>query len=291
MKIYQVDAFTNQLFKGNPAGVCVLPIEQMRDDELLQNIAAEMNLSETAFLCKVGTEYQLRWFTPATEVQLCGHATLASAHILWEKEFEHTQDTIQFNTLSGKLFARYKLGKVELDFPEFDTEKVKVQKNINQALGVEPVFTGITRKTIYLIEVMNSEVLKSLEPDFAKLKALGRSFIVTCKSNGKEFDFYSRYFAPAVGINEDPVTGSAHSSLTPYWSKKLGKNILKAYQASKRGGVLECEMAPKGRVLIRGDARTVFEIEMKEENGQAPIINNQEKAEILISKSETNTNN
>ena len=262
MKIYQVDAFTNQIFKGNPAGVCILPIEKMKDDELLQNIAAEMNLSETAFLCKQDGEYQLRWFTPTMEVQFCGHATLASAHILWEKELELTQDTIQFNTLTGKLYARFKLGKVELDFPTFDTEKVTAQKNINKALGIEPIFIGISRKS-YLIEVANLEILKSIQPDFTKLKALGRGFIVTCKSNDKEYDFYSRFFAPAVGINEDPVTGSAHTSLAPYWSKKLGKTILKAYQASKRGGVLECEMAPKGRVLIRGDARTVFEIEMR----------------------------
>ena len=262
MKIYQVDAFTNQIFRGNPAGVCILPMEKMKDDELLQNIAAEMNLSETAFLCKQDGEYQLRWFTPEMEVQFCGHATLASAHILWEKEIEHTQDTIQFNTLTGKLYARFKLGKVELDFPTFDTEKVTAQKNINKALGIEPLFTGITRKS-YLLEVANLEILKSLQPDFTKLKALGRAFCVTCKSSDIDYDFYSRFFAPAVGLDEDPVTGSAHTSLAPYWSKKLGKNIMRACQASKRGGILECEMAPKGRVLIRGDARTVFEIEMK----------------------------
>jgi PhzF family phenazine biosynthesis protein len=235
----------------------------MKDDELLQNIAAEMNLSETAFLCKVGAEYQLRWFTPQIEVQFCGHATLSAAHILWEKQIEPTQDTLQFNTLTGKLFARYVPGKVELDFPTFETEKVSANKNVNQALGVEPLFTGTTRKIIYLIEVANLDVLKSLQPDFAKLKGLGRGFIVTCQSKDKEFDFYSRYFAPAVGVNEDPVTGSAHSSLAPYWAKKLGKTILKANQASKRGGVLECEMAPKGRVLIRGSAVTVFDINMK----------------------------
>ncbi len=263
MKIYQVDAFTNQLFKGNPAGVCILPHNKMKDDELIQNIAMEMNLSETAFLCKQGSEYQLRWFTPATEVEFCGHATLSSAHILWETGIEKNTDSIVFNTLTGKLFAHYKQDKVELDFPTFEVEKIPKQEKINQALGIAPIFTGTTRK-IYLIEIESYQTLQSLQPDFAKLKTLGRAFCVTCKSDNPEYDFYSRYFAPAVGINEDPVTGSIHSSLTPYWSKKLGKNRLMAYQASKRGGILECEVAANGRVLIGGYARTVFEIEMKD---------------------------
>jgi PhzF family phenazine biosynthesis protein len=263
MKIYQVDAFTNQVFKGNPAGVCILPADKMTDNALMQNIAMEMNLSETAFLCKQIGEYELRWFTPETEVQFCGHATLSSAHILWETGLESKQDVIQFNTLTGKLFARYKQGKVELDFPAFETQKAPVQKNVNMALGIVPVFIGTTR-TIYLIEVEDYQTLKSINPNFSKLKELGRGFCVTCKSDKPEFDFYSRYFAPAVGVNEDPVTGSAHASLAPYWSKKLGKNVLKAFQASRRGGILECEIAAYGRVLIRGDARTVFEIEMRD---------------------------
>jgi PhzF family phenazine biosynthesis protein len=263
MKIFQVDAFTNQVFKGNPAGVCILPPDKMTDNALMQNIAMEMNLSETAFLCKQGAEYQLRWFTPETEVQFCGHATLSSAHILWETGVENKQDAIQFNTLTGKLFARYKQGKVELDFPAFDTQKAPVQKNVNMALGIVPIFTGTTR-TIYLIEVEDLETLKSINPNFSKLKELRRGFCVTCRSDKPEYDFYSRYFAPAVGVNEDPVTGSAHASLAPYWSKKLGKNIMRAFQASKRGGFLECEMAKNDRVLIRGDAKTVFEIEMRD---------------------------
>lgn len=261
MKIYQVDAFTDQIFKGNPAGVCVLPPEKMKDNELLQNIAAEMNLSETAFLCKQDDEYQLRWFTPETEVQFCGHATLSSAHFLWETGAEKKQDTIQFNTLTGKLFARYKQDKVELDFPTFEVEKIPPQRNINQALGIAPIFFGIAND-IYLFEIDGYQTLQSIQPEFAKLKALGRAFCVTCKSDNNDYDFYSRFFATALGVNEDPVTGSSHSSLAPYWSKKLGKNILKAYQASKRGGTLECELAPNGRVFIGGYARIVFEIEM-----------------------------
>ena len=263
MKIYQVDAFTSQIFKGNPAGVCILPPEKMKDDRLLQNIAMEMNLSETAFLSKQGSEYKLRWFTPETEVSFCGHATLSAAHILWETCAEQKQTTIQFDTLTGKLFARSKQDKVELDFPAFETHKSPAQKNIDMALGIDPLFIGTTR-TIYLIEVDNLQTLKSIQPNFTKLKELGRAFCVTSKSDNQEYDFYSRYFAPAVGVNEDPVTGSAHASLAPYWSKKLGKTILKAYQASKRGGTLECELAPDNRVFIRGEARTVFEIEMRE---------------------------
>jgi PhzF family phenazine biosynthesis protein len=264
MQIYQVDAFTNQIFKGNPAGVCILTPDKMNDSVLLQNIAAEMNLSETAFLSGQGGEYRLRWFTPETEVEFCGHATLSSAHILWETGVEKRQSTIQFNTLSGALFARFKKDKVELDFPTFEVEEIPGQKNINLALGVKPVYTGIARQR-YLIEIENLAVLKNLQPDYNKLKDAGMAFIVTCKSDNPDFDFYSRFFAPAVGINEDPVTGSSHSILTPYWSKKLGKSKLTAYHASKRGGILECELAPENRVFIRGYAKTVFSITMRED--------------------------
>jgi PhzF family phenazine biosynthesis protein len=264
MQLYQVDAFTNQIFKGNPAGVCVLSADKMKDSDLLQNIAAEMNLSETAFLSKQDDEYHLRWFSPETEVEFCGHATLSAAHILWETGRENRQDPIQFNTLTGRLFARYMQDKVELDFPTFEIEEIPSQKNINIALGVEPIFRDYPQR--YLIEIENYLVLQTMHPDFEKLKQIGRTaFIVTCQSNDQNFDFYSRYFAPAVGINEDPVTGSSHSSLTPYWSKKLGKSKLIGYQASKRGGTLECELSSNLRVLIRGYARTVFEINMKEE--------------------------
>jgi PhzF family phenazine biosynthesis protein len=262
MQLYQVDAFTNQIFKGNPAGVCILPPEKMHDYEFLQNIAAEMNLSETAFLSKQNQAYQLRWFTPETEVEFCGHATLSAAHILWETGVENDQEKIQFNTLSGKLFARYVGGKVELDFPIFPVEEIPSQENINIALGINPIFTGITRKR-YLLEIQNYSMLKSLRPDFGKLKEIGyTAFIITCKSDDTDYDFYSRFFAPAVGINEDPVTGSSHSSLAPYWSKKLHKTKLLSFQASKRGGILECELSSDERVLIRGSARTVFQIKM-----------------------------
>jgi PhzF family phenazine biosynthesis protein len=240
-------------------------MDKIEDDMLLQNIAAEVNASETAFLSGQNGEYRLRWFTPETEVKLCGHATLSAAHILWETGIVEKAKKITFNTLSGQLFARHVKGKVELDFPAFEVEEIPWQDNISKALGIKPVFSGYCNNN-YLIEVKDLEVLKNINPDFEKLKTIGLSdfIITTCKSFNSEYDFYSRFFAPSFGINEDPVTGSSHSYLTPYWSKKLGKNLLKAYQASKRGGILECELLENGRVLIRGKAVKVFEIEMKE---------------------------
>jgi PhzF family phenazine biosynthesis protein len=264
MQLYQVDAFTQKLFRGNPAGVCLLDMERIRDSEFLQNIAAEMNLSETAFLAHLDSGYRLRWFTPLTEVQLCGHATLSAAHILWESGIEKISQTIRFETLSGSLFARYTEGKIELNFPVSGVVPIVPPPQVIQALGIRPVYSGKSNQR-YFFEIDTLETLKNLTPDFTRLKEARVAFIVTCHSEDPEFDFYSRFFAPGVGINEDPVTGSSHTALTPYWSAKLGKNRLKAYQASRRGGVLECETAPDGRVLIRGYARTVFDIRLREE--------------------------
>jgi PhzF family phenazine biosynthesis protein len=242
----------------------------MNDAALLQNIAMEMNLSETAFLCQQGREYRLRWFTPRTEVALCGHATLSAAHILWEKGLENKGDVIQFDTLSGKLLARFRQNKVELDFPIFEVKEITGQANINAALCVEPLFTGTSRGQ-YLIEVKNYAVLKAVQPDFSALKKAGQTaFILTCRSEDPDYDFYSRFFDPAEGIDEDPVTGSSQSTLAPYWSRKLGKKRLMCYQASPRGGILECELSPEGRVLIRGDAVTVFEMRMTRDEFQVP---------------------
>jgi PhzF family phenazine biosynthesis protein len=261
MRIYQVDAFTDKAFKGNPAGVCILLPERMKDDAFLQNIAMEMNLSETAFLCKQGKEYHLRWFTPEAEVKLCGHATLSSAHILYETGIEKETAVITFNTLSGKLLARRAKDKIELDFPAYELEKSSGRDEINRALGVNPVFTG-TKDNWYFVEIPSAAALKALRPDFLKLKEFGPiEYVVTTKSDDPAFDFYSRFFGPGIGIDEDPVTGSSHSFLVPYWSRKLNKNTLMSYQASKRGGVLECEMARNDRVLIRGNAVTVFVID------------------------------
>lgn len=263
MKIYQVDAFTNVLFKGNPAGVCILTEHTNINDTLLQNIAMEMNLSETAFLIKKNNEYNLRWFTPKTEVDFCGHATLSTAHILWETGLENIENELIFNTKSGKLLAKKVNDKIELNFPIFEIIEVKSNDKINNSLGIKPLFIGSDNKR-FLIEIDNYKELLKLNPNFDQLKEIGRTvFIVTCKSDNDKYDFYSRFFAPIVGINEDPVTGMAHSCLAPYWAKKLNKNKLFAYQASKRGGEIECELTDNKRVLIKGNAITVFEIDMK----------------------------
>jgi PhzF family phenazine biosynthesis protein len=261
MKLYQVDAFTAEIFQGNPAGVCILPAAKMRDELWLQNIAAEMNLSETAFLHKRGREYQLRWFTPTREVSLCGHATLSAAHILWETGRESPASTLLFNTLSGQLPVRRRGDWIELDFPRHEVKAIEDLPGLNAALGIEPLLSSSDGKA-YLLEVKNLAVLKAIQPDFGRLKAFGNTtFTLTCRSDDPHYDFCSRFFAPALGIDEDPVTGSAHTRLAPYWARKLGKKKLRAFQASLRGGNLECELSGKDRVLIRGRAVTVFKIE------------------------------
>ena len=261
MNLFQVDAFTNEIFKGNPAGVCILSDNLNINDVLLQNIAMEMNVSETAFLVKFNGEYNLRWFTPETEVEFCGHATLSSAHILWETGLEKIEDEITFKTKSGKLFANKRNDKIELNFPSIEVTEIHDNEKINAAFGIKPKFIGTDNKR-YLLEIDNYKELIGIKPDYNLLKEIGRTaFMVTCKSDTK-YDFYSRFFAPSVGINEDPVTGSAHSYLTPYWAKKLNKKILNAYQASSRGGEIECELANNMRVLLRGNAKTVFEIKI-----------------------------
>jgi len=263
MELYQVDAFTEIMFKGNPAGVCILDDDRIEDDFFLQNVAMEMNLSETAFLKKKNNGYRLRWFTPETEVNFCGHATLSAAHILFEKGFESTGSVIVFNTLAGRLLARKKDSCIELDFPLIKTGRVEDNETANRALGIMPLYTGSDGKR-YLIEIDSAETLKNITPDYMLLKSAGRTaFTVTCRSDNSEYDFYSRFFAPAIGINEDPVTGSAHSYLAPYWGEKLNKSILKGLQLSKRTGTIECELTGNDRVLLRGNAITVFEIETK----------------------------
>ncbi len=263
MKLYQVDAFATRIFQGNPAGVCPLDQEKMGDDAFLLALASEMNLSETAFFCPEGDKYRLRWFTPSQEVSLCGHATLSTAHIIWELGWAACDQTLIFKTLSGELPVRRLGEQIELDFPRFDVHPVEYRPDIAAGLGARPVFIG-TDGQEYLLEIGSAEELRHLEPDFGRLKAIGpTAFILTSRSDDPQYDFLSRFFAPAVGIDEDPVTGSAHTRLAPYWAKKLGKTSLVAYQASRRGGHLECELAPGGRVLIRGRAVTVFEMNLR----------------------------
>jgi PhzF family phenazine biosynthesis protein len=256
MRVYQVDAFTDRAFRGNPAAVCILtgPL----GDSLMQNIAMEMNLSETAFIYPLEAGFDLRWFTPKYEVNLCGHATLATAHMLWEKGIIGIQSSIDFHTRSGKLSAKKKETFIELDFPAELEKPAESNAVVEKALGVHPVYTG-KNKFDYLIEVDSAETLRRLEPDFNLLRTIeSRGFMVTSQSDTKGYDFISRFFAPFYGIDEDPVTGSAHCCLGPYWSSKLKKNILTGFQASRRGGLIKVRVE-KDRVYLGGQAVTVME--------------------------------
>lgn len=261
IKIFQVDAFTAQPFRGNPAGVCLL--EQERDAEWMQEVANEMNLSETAFLSPENDGYRLRWFTPKTEVKLCGHATLASAHVLFEQAILSRDAMARFYTASGLLTAEYVSGAetIELNFPAITIVPSEPPVGMLEALGVAPVFIGRGGED-YLIEVAAADTVRNLAPDFNRLLQVAcRDVIVTSLSDSSEYDFVSRFFAPAVGVNEDPVTGSAHCRLVPYWRNKLGKDRFIAYQASARGGVLHLAAAGD-RVRIGGQAVTVFQGEL-----------------------------
>lgn len=259
-RIWQVDAFTDKPFAGNPAAVCVL--DRPKDDAWMQAVAAEMNLSETAFVSPRPDGHDLRWFTPMTEVDLCGHATLASAHVLWSEGLLEPGQEARFFTRSGWLGARLGgEGWIELDFPAEPAQEAAPPPGLAEALGVEPVFVGRNRFD-YLVEVGSEGVVRALAPDFARLKAMAcRGVMVTSRASSPELDFVSRFFAPAVGINEDPVTGSAHCCLGPYWGERLGKEEMKAFQASPRGGALGARVAGP-RVLISGQAVTVLKGEL-----------------------------
>jgi len=251
-----VDAFTSVPFAGNPATVCVLRQEQSA--AWMQSVAKEMNLSETAFLLSEGENvYRLRWFTPKVEVKLCGHATLASAHVLWEEG--QTPAPLHFETLSGRLTAEQRGdGWIALNFPsKFVTASV-CPPELRHGLGTEPVFVA-KYDSGFLVEVANKEVLAGIHPDFGLLLQSGCGpVIVTCKSEtGDAYDFFSRFFAPDAGINEDPVTGSAHCVLGPYWAKKLGKNELRAFQCSERGGELRLSVQGE-RTILEGRAVTML---------------------------------
>jgi predicted PhzF superfamily epimerase YddE/YHI9 len=272
MKIYVVDAFTGEPFKGNPAAI-LLPIDSPLEKGLMQKIAFEMNLSETAFLAPLperdgvkppGTvDFQLRWFTPKVEVDLCGHATLASAHVLWETARVEPGTAIRFHTKSGVLSARPRVDTlpggrrwIELDFPVEPPEVSKPPEGLLRALGAEPLFVGKTRFD-YFVETVSEETVRNMRPNFGLLEKVPcRGVIVTAK--GTDFDFVSRFFAPAVGVREDPATGSAHCSLAPYWAGKLGKDTFAACQVSERGGLFRVRTAGD-RTFISGQAVTVLE--------------------------------
>jgi PhzF family phenazine biosynthesis protein len=253
--IVQIDAFTGRPFAGNPAAVCLLP--EPKTDEWMQNVAAEMNLSETAFLTWRGEEFGLRWFTPAVEVDLCGHATLASAHYLWESAHLAPGQTARFHTKSGLLTAVAKDGMIELDFPATPPEAAEAPAGLFEALGAGAAYTGRSRFD-YLLQLDSEEAVRNLRPDFTALKGVPvRGVIVTARGQGRGYDFISRFFAPGSGIDEDPVTGSAHCCLGPYWKAKLGKDEFRAYQASARGGTVHVRVA-RDRVKLGGQAVTVM---------------------------------
>jgi PhzF family phenazine biosynthesis protein len=236
--IFQLDAFTSRRFAGNPAAV--MPMDTFLDDDVLQAIAAENNLSETAFLVPEGGDYRLRWFTPTTEVPLCGHATLASAAVVMER-LEPGRSRVIFHSASGPLVvSRAGTGYV-MDFPARPSEPVKTPAGLAEALGVIPVEV-FANEFNYLALLESGQVLRALVPDMAAIARLNRGGVIVTAPGDGIYDFISRYFAPAKGIPEDPVTGGAHTMLAPYWAERLGKTVFRAFQASRRGGEIICRL-------------------------------------------------
>ena len=261
LTVYQVDSFASRPFTGNPAGVC-LPEEDLSDD-FMQAVALEMNLSETAFLVRQDDAYRLRWFTPFREVDLCGHATLASAHILWETGRLADSEEAVFDTRSGRLRSTLDGDRIAMDFPaEAPDMGVESPPDLAKGIGVEPAEVGRNRLD-YFVVLPSEALLTELEPDMSALARLGsRGVIVTAASELDDYDFVSRYFAPRFGIPEDPVTGSAHCCLAPYWSRRLGKSRMVGYQASARGGIVEVGYDGGDRVELAGRAITTARVEI-----------------------------
>ena len=245
--IYQIDAFTTRRFAGNPAAV--MPMNTFLEDRVLQAIAAENNLAETAFLVPEGADYRLRWFTPITEVPLCGHATLASAAVVMER-LDPGRSSVVFHTASGPLpVGRTQEGYV-MNFPARMSEPVSTPAGLTEALGVDPIEVFVNAFN-YMVLVESPQVLRDLVPDMAALARMDRSGVIVTAHGDGTYDFFSRYFAPAKGIPEDPVTGAAHCMLAPYWAKRLGKTEFRAFQASRRGGEVICRVA-RDRVELEG---------------------------------------
>jgi PhzF family phenazine biosynthesis protein len=256
--IYTVDAFTSTPFSGNPAAVCILEAFP-EDDRWLQQVAAEMNLSETAFLCAMDNgSYRLRWFTPKAEVDLCGHATLASAQVLWETGAAYGIERLRFHTKSGVLTAKRLDKGIELDFPAEPPAPCAAPPQLSKALGNNQPVAIYRNRLDYIVELATETELRELTPDFRALSELpSRGLLVTSHSDNPNLDFVARCFFSPVGIDEDPVTGSAYCALAPYWKGKLGKSTLKAAQLSARGGILNLQAA-NDRVLIQGQAVIVI---------------------------------
>lgn len=259
--LFQVDSFTSKPFAGNPAGVCLLDGES-RDDDWMQSLAAEMNLAETAFVSRREDDgYDLRWFTPLAEVDLCGHATLASAHILWSTKRHPIAQQIDFETRSGRLVTSTHGSEIKMDFPAQPSKPADPPAGLLDAMGVSPICVE-QNKTDFLLQVEDESTLMGIQPDYRRLGMIdARGIIVTCRSQEEGYDFKSRFFAPAVGVNEDPVTGSAHCCLAPFWKARLGKDTLTGYQASPRGGIVRVANVDD-RVHLFGHAVTVFNAEL-----------------------------
>lgn len=258
MEIYQVDAFTKNVFRGNPAAV--VPVKEWPEVAIMQQVASENNLSETAFY-KINNDstFSIRWFTPETEVDLCGHATLATAHVLFHHK-GYQKERVTFRSKSGDLMVSLKEGRYTMNFPSNKPDPIPVPKLLPEAIGVIPLFTGVNTDLLVLIQDENTVL--SMKPDLLILKKMEvRGVIITAPAESEDYDFVSRFFAPTVGVQEDPVTGSAHTVLTPFWSKRLGKKILKARQISERGGNLYCEDLDD-RVEIGGYACTYMKGEI-----------------------------
>ena len=263
--LFHVDAFTERPFSGNPAAVCV--VAEDRDAEWMASVAAEMNLSETAFLRRRGEVWDLRWFTPTVEVDLCGHATLASAHALWEAGLADRNSPLVFETKSGRLSARPldDGGRIALDFPAEPAEETGAPAALLDALGISSVRWSGRNRLDFLLEVESEAAVRALAPDFRALAAAtraGRGVIVTARAAAGSHEFVSRYFAPEAGIDEDPATGSTHCALGPFWCERLGRREVTGYQASRRGGTIGVRLLPEGRVELSGRAVTVFRGEL-----------------------------
>jgi PhzF family phenazine biosynthesis protein len=255
IRCWQIDAFTDRPFGGNPAAVYWLETEA--DTVWMQAIAAEMNLSETAFVRRTDDGLELRWFTPTIEVDLCGHATLATAHVVWSEGIVPPTEPLRFSTRSGVLTCRMVGDFIELDFPATPSTEINPSEVLIDALGITPAFVG-TSRFYQMAMVDNADIVRSLKPDFRKLVQVPTlGVIVTASSDDPRYDFVSRFFAPAMGVDEDPVCGSAHCCLAPYWSGRLGKTNLLAYQASARGGTLRLRLEGD-RVILGGQAVIVW---------------------------------
>jgi PhzF family phenazine biosynthesis protein len=258
--LHIVDAFTDKPFGGNPAAVCLL--KKAADETWMKQVAREMNLSETAFLHPIEGGFSLRWLTPSIEVKLCGHATLASAFALWETGVLTAVEKARFHTLSGWLTCQREGDWIAMDFPAVACQACIAPEGLSDALGCELVACGLNGMD-YLVEVANETVLRELKPNFTALSVLPvRGIIVTCRSESTDHDFLSRFFAPAAGVNEDPVTGSAHCALGPYWQSKLHRSDFTAYQASERGGRVKLRVEGE-RVILRGQAVMMSKVELR----------------------------